>query len=113
MIPPPEQVLALSFVLFAIGVVGALARRNVIVMLLSAELMLNAAMLALVAFGAFHGRLLGAPFSGVGAGFGGESFGIIVAPIAVAEIAVALGVVAAWLRRRDSLDVDDLRSLKW
>ena len=118
---PIEQVVALSIVLFSIGVVGILARRNVLVMLLSLELMLNAAILGLVAFGSLHGDLVpvfsalpGLGGEGVGSeGFGGESFGIIAVVFAVGQVAVALAVLASWLRGRDTLDVDDVSSLKW
>jgi NADH-quinone oxidoreductase subunit K len=98
---PAEQVLALSILLFAIGVVGVLVRRNIVVMLLSVELMFNAALAALVVFDRMHD------------GFAGQTFAIVVIFVAIAEAAIALAVLAVWLRHRDSLDVDDVSELKW
>jgi NADH-quinone oxidoreductase subunit K len=97
---PAGQVLSLSIVLFAIGVVGVLVRRNVVVMLLGVELMFNAAGLALVGFDRLHGSDMFA-------------FPLLLVVIAVVEVAVALAVLTSWLRHRESLDVDDVSALKW
>ena len=98
---PAEHVLALSTLLFAIGVVGVIVRRNVVVMLLSIELLFNAAIVALAAFDQMHD------------GIDGQTLALAVIVIAVAEAAIALAVLAVWLRNRDSLDVDDVSALKW
>jgi NADH-quinone oxidoreductase subunit K len=98
---PAEHVVSLSILLFGIGVVGVLVRRNVVAMLLSIELMFNGAVLALVGFDRLHG---------------GDAFAIfpvVVIAIAIAEVAIVLAVVAVWLRTRNTLDVDDVSSLKW
>jgi NADH-quinone oxidoreductase subunit K len=70
-------------------------------MLLSVELMFNAALVALVVFDRMHD------------GITGQTFAIAVIFVAVAEAAIALAVLAVWLRHRDSLDVDDVSELKW
>lgn len=93
--------LALSAVIFGIGLVGILTRRNVLLILLSVELILNAANLSLVSFAALHGSL-----SGQAAVF----FTMIVA---AAEVTVGLAVVVLLYRRKATLSVDDLKELKW
>jgi NADH-quinone oxidoreductase subunit K len=103
---PIEHVIALSAALFAIGVVGALVRRNLIVILMSIELMLNAVNLAFVAF------------NRVWAGQGqpaleGQVFVLMVVTVAAAEVAVGLGIVIALVRNRDSVNVEDVSLLKW
>jgi len=97
---PHEHVLVLSIALFAIGLVGVVARRNLVFVLLSTLLMLNAGVLAIVGFHRTHG-------------LGGEVFALVVMFVAVAEAVLGLGVVAAWLRNRDSLDVDAASTLRW
>ena len=98
---PVEHALALSILLFAIGVVGVIVRRNLVIMLLSIELMFNAAIVALVTLDRLHDGSLG------------HAFALVVTLVAVAEAAIALAVLAAWLRHRASLDVDDMSALKW
>jgi len=96
-----DLVIDLSAVLFAIGVVGALVRRNVIVILMSVELMLNAVNLAFVAFSRMHGNN------------DGHVFVLIVITVAAAEVAVGLGIVISLFRNRDTVNVDDVSLLKW
>jgi len=96
-----DLVVDLSVVLFAIGVVGALVRRNVIVILMSVELMLNAVNLAFVAFSRMHGNN------------DGHVFVLIVITVAAAEVAVGLGIVISLFRNRDTVNVDDVSLLKW
>jgi len=98
---PLDQVLALSALLFTIGVVGALTRRNLIVILMSIELMLNAVNLALVAFS----RLWAQP--------DGQVFVLMVIVVAAAEVAVGLGIVIALFRNRETVNVEDVSLLKW
>lgn len=97
----PQHYLAVSAVLFAIGLAGLLVRRNVLLVLLSIELILNAANLSFVTFSAAHGHLTGqvAVF-----------FTMIVA---AAEVTVGLAIVVLLYRSRNSADLDDLKSLKW
>ena len=84
-----EKAIALSAVLFVLGVLGALTRRNLIVILMSIELMLNAVNLALVAFSRQWGDLAG------------HIFVLMVIVVAAAEVAVGLGIVIALFRNRE------------
>ena len=92
--------LTLSGLLFAAGVAGVLLRRNVVVILMSVELMLNAANLALIAFSRFI------------PGHDGQVLAFLVIAIAAAEAAVGLALVVQVARTRGSVDVDDLTLLK-
>lgn len=96
-----EHYLILSVALFAIGVAGVLLRRNVIVMLMSIELMLNAVNVNLVAFSRLHGSV------------DGQVFAIFIIVAAAAEAVVGLGIILALARNRDTVDADDLDLLKW
>jgi NADH-quinone oxidoreductase subunit K len=97
---PASHVLVISLLLFTIGLVGVLTRRNAIVILMSIELMMNAANLNLVAFS----RQLDL--------IGGQVFGVFTIAVAAGEVAVGLAVVLAMFRNRDSIHVDDVRILK-
>lgn len=104
---PLEHVIELSAILFAIGVLGVATRRNLIVILMSIELMLNAANLAFVGFN----RLWpGAPGA---VRLDGQVFVLIVIAVAAAEVAVGLGIVISMFRNRDSVNVEDVSLLKW
>lgn len=92
--------LTLSAVLFAIGFVGVLVRRNPLVMFMSLELMLNAVNISFVAFA---GRL---------DDIAGQTAVFFVLVVAAAEVVVGLSIVVAVMRRRPSMTADDLRSLK-
>jgi len=98
---PIEHALALSAILFAIGAVGALVRRTLIVIFMSIELMLNAANLALVAF------------SRQWADSAGQVFVVMVTVVAAAEVAVGLGILLALFRNRESVDVEEASLLRW
>jgi NADH-quinone oxidoreductase subunit K len=100
MVPQLSWYLALSAVLFTIGVVGVMVKRNVIAMFMCIELMLNAVNLTFVAFSSFFRDL------------SGQLFVFIVMTVAAAEAAVGLGIIIAVFRNRESLDVDDASSLK-
>ncbi len=104
---PLDHVIALSAVLFVIGAVGALTRRNLIVMLMSIELMLNAVNLAFVGFNRLWPGEPGAP------SFDGQIFVLMVITVAAAEVAVGLGIVLSLFRNRDSVNVEDVSLLKW
>ncbi len=93
--------LALSAILFAIGTSGVFLRRNIITVLLSIEIMLNAANLTLVAFGRSIGSV------------DGQIIVFFVVTVAAAEAAVGLAIVIALFRLRESLDPDAFTSLKW
>jgi len=96
-----DHYLVLSAILFSIGTAGVFLRRNLITMLLSIEIMLNAANLTLVAFG----RQLGS--------VDGQVIVFFVVTVAAAEAAVGLAIVIALYRLKESLDPDSFTSLKW
>jgi NADH-quinone oxidoreductase subunit K len=96
----PAWYLALAGVLFALGAFGVLVRRNVLVMFMCIELMLNAANLTFVTFS----RVLG--------DIGGQSLVFFVLVVAAAEVVVGLGVVVAIFRRRANTTADDLHGMK-
>ena len=104
---PMDHVLALSGILFVLGVLGVATRRNLIVMLMSIELMLNAVNLALVGFNRMWPGSAGAPQ------LDGQVFVLMVITVAAAEVAVGLGIVISMFRNRDSVNVDDASLLRW
>jgi NADH-quinone oxidoreductase subunit K len=93
--------LALSAVLFSIGVLGVIVRRNPLVIFMSIELMLNAVNLSFVAFG----HRLGSP--------DGQALVFFVMAVAAAEVAVGLAIIVAIFRLRQRLSVDDLSAMRW
>jgi NADH-quinone oxidoreductase subunit K len=93
--------LVLSAVLFAIGSAGIFLRRNIITLLLSVEIMLNAANLTFVAVGRFNGSVEG------------QVITFFVMTVAAAEAAVGLALVIALFRHRETLTPDAFTSLKW
>jgi len=97
---PTNFVVALSAVLFTIGVVGVLIRRNAILAFMSVELMLNAANLAFIAYA----RAL--------QDMSGQVFVFFVIAVAAAEVAVGLALIVAIFKTKHSIDVDELSSLK-
>ncbi len=101
MIVPVGAVVGLSVVLFGIGLFGFLARRNIILMFISVEVMLNAVNLSLVGFS----RQLGDPR--------GQVLALFVIAVAAAEAAVGLGLVIALNRNKPGASVADLTKLKW
>ena len=107
---PIDHVIGLSVLLFIIGLVGVMTRRNLIVMLMSIELMLNAVNLAFVGFN----RLWPQGPAGVGeASLDGQVFVLTVISVAAAEVAVGLGIVISMFRNRDSVNIDDVSLLRW
>jgi len=98
---PLEHVIGLSAILFAIGLGGALTRRNIIVILMSIEVMLNAANLAFVGFARHWGNVEG------------HIFVLMVIVVAAAEVAVGLGILIALFRNRESVDVEEASLLRW
>ena len=100
--------LVLGAALFLLGVIGVLTRRNVVVVLMSIELILNAVNLNLVAFSRYwqgmprcHGALHG------------QVFAIFVITDAAAEAAVGLGILIAFFRNKETVNVDEVNLLKW
>lgn len=104
---PLEHVIGLSALLFGIGLIGVIVRRNLIVVLMSIELMLNAANLAFVGFNRLHPGTPGAP------DHAGHVFVLMVITVAAAEVAVGLGIVISMFRNRDSVDLEEVSLLKW
>jgi len=102
-----SQYLALAAVLFTVGAVGVVARRNVLTILMSIELMLNAANLTFVAFSRFPLRPLTAAQA-----MGGHAAAFFVIATAAAEAAVGLAIVIAVFRRRVTTQVDELTLLR-
>ena len=93
--------LFLSLALFIIGVIGVLTRRNVIIILMSIELILNAVNINLVAFSRYFGSV------------DGQIFAIFVITDAAAEAAVGLGIIIAFFRNRETVLADEMDILKW
>ena len=104
---PIEHVIALSAALFTIGVGGVLIRRNLIVILMSIELMLNAANVALIGFNRMWPGIEGAPR------MDGQVFVLMVITVAACEVAVGLGILISMFRNRDSVNIDEVNLLKW
>jgi len=98
----------LSAILFTIGALGVLIRRNPLVIFMSIELMLNASNLAFVAFGRYH-ELLGTknflPFNG-------QIFVFFVIAVAAAEVAVGLALIVEIFKTKKNINIDEMNSLK-
>jgi len=97
---PVEYYLILSAILFSIGVLGVIIRRNAIVLFLCIELMLNAVNLTFIAFGRYLDSI------------DGQVFVLIVMTVAAAEVAVGLGIIVALFRGKETTSVDDINLLK-
>jgi len=97
----PMHYLAVSALLLVIGTLGVLLRRNIVVIFMSIELILNAVNINLVVFSRIHNHTQG------------QAFALFVIAVAVAEAAVGLGVLIALFRNRGTLLADELDLLKW
>jgi len=93
--------LILSAILFAIGTVGVLTRRNAIVIFMCIELMLNAVNLTFVAFSRYLGNI------------DGQIFVLFVMTVAACEAAVGLALMIAFYKNRESIDVEEMNVMKW
>ena len=93
--------LALSAILFGLGMAGVLTRRNALVIFMSVELMLNSANLAFAAFAYYLWDLTG------------HVFGFMVMVVAACEVAVGLAIILAIFRNRETVDLEDMDLLKW
>lgn len=98
---PVSYYMALSAVLFAIGVAGVMLRRNIIVMFLAVELMLNAVNLAFIALGRRIGSM------------DGQVIVFFAMTVAAAEAAIGLALIIASFRNRETLNADELNTLRW
>jgi NADH-quinone oxidoreductase subunit K len=97
---PVSYYFALSAILFALGAMGVLIRRNAIIVFMSVELMLNAANLLFVAFARSFESL------------NGQIYVFFVIAVAAAEVAVGLAIIVAIFKSRQSIDIDEMSSLK-
>lgn len=95
-----QHYLVVSAVLFTLGLAGVIIRRNALVIFMSLELMLNAANLALVAFSRYNGNLHG------------QVLVFFIITVAAAEVAVGLAIIVALFRRRKTVNVDELTSMR-
>jgi len=98
---PLNLYLSLSAMLFTIGVVGVLTRRNAIIVFMSIELMLNSVNLTLVAFSSFLGDATG------------QMLVFFVITIAAAEAAIGLAIIIALFRNKQTVNIDEINLLKW
>ena len=96
-----EHYLVVSALLFALGLLGVITRRNLLVMYMSLELMLNSANLALVSFSRFNDNL------------NGQVMVFFIITVAAAEVAVGLALIVALYRKRQTAHVEDLTSMKY
>lgn len=97
----PAHYLVLSAALFAIGLIGVLVRRNLIVVFMSIELMLNAVNINLVAFSREWQHVVG------------QVFALFVIAVAAAEAAVGLGIILAFYRNKETVNIDEIRLMRW
>ena len=93
--------LAVSAILFSIGLIGLLTRRNILLILLSIELILNSANLSFVAFSSYIGDL------------SGQAVVFFTMIVAAAEVTVGLAIVLLLFRKKDTVETETLRTLKW
>jgi len=98
---PLSYYLILSGLIFSVGVLGFLTRRNILIIFMCIELMLNAVNLSLVAFAREFGLMQG------------QVFVFLVMTVAAAEAAVGLAIIIAFFRNKKSANVDDLNLMKW
>ncbi len=98
---PLDWYLTLGFFLFAIGVAGVLVRRNIIMVLLSIELILNSANITFVAYSNYHQSI------------NGQMMVFFIMTMAAAEVALGLALVIALFRTRSTLNVDQINLMKW
>jgi NADH-quinone oxidoreductase subunit K len=93
--------LFLGAALFTIGVIGVLTRRNIMIILMSIELMMNAVNINLIAFSAHHHHVTG------------QIFSIFVITVAAAEAAVGLGIVIAMFKNKETMNINEIDIMKW
>lgn len=98
---PTSYYLILSAILFTIGVLGVLVRRNALIIFMSVEMMMNAANLAFVALSRQFGTL------------DGQVFVFVVMAVAAAEVAIGLAIVMGIIRHRDTVNVDRIHLMRW
>jgi NADH-quinone oxidoreductase subunit K len=97
----PTHYMLLSAALFMIGVIGVMVRRNIIIIFMSIELILNAVNINLVAFSAQWQHQIG------------QVFAVFVIAVAAAEAAVGLGIILAFYRNKETVNIDEMNLMKW
>lgn len=97
----PAHYIVLSAALFMIGVIGVLVRRNIIIIFLSIELILNAVNINLVVFSNQLQNVIG------------QVFAVFVIAVAAAEAAVGLGIILAFYRNKETVNIDEMNLMKW
>jgi NADH-quinone oxidoreductase subunit K len=97
----PTHYLALSAALFMIGAIGVLTRRNIIIIFMSMELMLNAVNINLIAFSHAIQNVVG------------QVFAVFVICVAAAEAAVGLGIILAFYRNKETVNIDEMGLMRW
>ena len=100
MIVPVEHVVILSLIIFSIGILGVLIRKNAIIIFMSIELMLNAVNLSLVGFSRYYNSV------------DGQVFVFLVMTLAAAEVAVGLAIIVSLFRNKNSINIDDMNILR-
>ncbi len=100
MIVPIEHVIILSFIIFSIGILGVLIRKNAIIIFMSIELMLNAVNLSLVGFSRYYNSV------------DGQVFVFLVMTLAAAEVAVGLAIIVSLFRNKNSINIDEMNILR-
>ena len=92
--------LVLSTVLFAIGLIGVMRRKNLLLLFFATEILLNSVNIALVAISHFYGD------------FTGQMFAFFIIAIAASEVAVGLGLLVLWFKRYNTIDLDNMTQMK-
>ena len=99
MIVPLEHVIILSIIIFSIGILGVLFRKNAIIIFMSIELMLNAVNLSLVGFSRYYNSV------------DGQVFVFLVMTLAAAEVAVGLAIIVSLFRNKQTINIDEINIL--
>ena len=92
--------LILSTILFSVGLLGVIRRKNLLMLFFSTEIMLNAINIGMAAISKFHGDLTG------------QMFAFFIVAIAASEVAIGLGLLILWFKRHHTLDLDSLQKMK-
>ena len=100
MIVPVEHVILLSIIIFSIGIMGVLLRKNVIIIFMSIELMLNAVNLSLVGFSRYYNSV------------DGQVFVFLIMTLAAAEVAVGLAIIVSLFRNKQTINIDEMNILR-
>ena len=97
----PTHYALLSAALFTLGLIGVMVRRNIIIILMSIELMLNAVNINLIAYSSHWQNAIG------------QVFAVFVIAVAAAEAAVGLGIILAFYRNKETVNIDEMNLMRW